>query len=132
LVSDEGVVNDKLQLDDNDPIFATTFKQMIKESFAEGKHFFVAKIVTKSNTTHRQGNQGRKNLFVEAQNHSHFFNAYGILKLLFKKKGLEFVGRFHEKFPITVKNPITNNVSNSPGARHLAEKSQIVDLSKPL
>jgi len=31
------------------------------------------------------------------------------MKLLFKKKGEEFVGRFHEKFPITVKNPITNS-----------------------
>jgi len=28
---------------------------------------------------------------------------------LFKKKGEEFVGRFHERFPITVRNPITNS-----------------------
>jgi len=44
-------------------------------------------------------------------NHSHFFNAYGILRLLFKKKQEELVGRFHEQFPIAVKNPITNSVS---------------------
>ena len=30
------------------------------------------------------------------------------MKLLFKKRGNEFIGRFHENFPITVKNPITN------------------------
>lgn len=41
-------------------------------------------------------------------NFSHFFNAYGILKLLFKKRGEEFIGRFHDRYPITVKNPITN------------------------
>lgn len=41
-------------------------------------------------------------------NHSHFFSAYSILKLLFKKRSNAFVGRFHETFPITVKNPITN------------------------
>ena len=40
--------------------------------------------------------------------HSHFFNLYGVLKLLFKKKDQNFVGRFHEKYPISVKNPITN------------------------
>ena len=44
-------------------------------------------------------------------NFSHFFNAYGILKLLFKKRGEEFIGRFHDRYPITVKNPITNCVS---------------------
>ena len=35
------------------------------------------------------------------------------MKLIFQKKGEnDFVGRFHEKFPITAKNPITNAVSN--------------------
>lgn len=46
------------------------------------------------------------------QTHSHFFSAYGILKLIFKKKGEHgFVGRFHAKFPISARNPITNAVS---------------------
>jgi hypothetical protein len=46
------------------------------------------------------------------QTHSHFFSAYGILKLIFKKKGEHgFVGRFHDKFPISARNPITNAVS---------------------
>lgn len=44
LINDEGVVSDHLQLSEIDPIFASTFESMIKESFAEGKHFFLAKI----------------------------------------------------------------------------------------
>lgn len=44
LVNDEGQVKETLNLNEIDPIFATTFEQMIQESFAEGKHFFVAKI----------------------------------------------------------------------------------------
>ena len=33
-------------------------------------------------------------------------------KLIFKKKGEHgFVGRFHDKFPISARNPITNAVS---------------------
>ena len=46
--------------------------------------------------------------FDDTNNHSHFFNAYSILKLIFKKRGGDFVGRFHDTYPITVKNPITN------------------------
>ena len=71
---------------------------MISESFAEGKHFFVAKILTKN--THEAD--------VNKANHSFYYNAYSILRLLFKKKNDQFVGRFHERYPITVKNPITN------------------------
>ena len=41
-------------------------------------------------------------------NFSHFFNAYSILKIIFKKRNNEFVGRFHERWPITAKNPKTN------------------------
>jgi len=37
-----------LKLDDNDPIFAETFRSMITDHFAEGKHFFVAKILSKN------------------------------------------------------------------------------------
>ena len=36
---------------------------------------------------------------------------YGILKLLFQKKDNQFVGRFHDKYAIVAKNPITNSVS---------------------
>jgi hypothetical protein len=30
------------------------------------------------------------------------------MKLIFQRKGPAFVGRFHEKFPISSKNPLTN------------------------
>lgn len=81
---------------------------MITESFAEGKHFFVAKILTKNMSDNRSvdGNED-----ADSANHSFYYNAYGILKLLFRKRDELFVGRFHETYPITVKNPITNAVS---------------------
>jgi len=44
LINDEGLIKETLKLSELDPIFASSFDQMIKESFAEGKHFFVAKI----------------------------------------------------------------------------------------
>jgi len=50
LVNDDGHVKEKLNLDDCDPIFATPFREMITESFQEGKHFFVAKILTKKDS----------------------------------------------------------------------------------
>lgn len=57
LINDEGVIKESLQLSELDPIFATTFDQMIQESFAEGKHFFIAKIQSRqdqSNETNVQ------------------------------------------------------------------------------
>ncbi len=95
----------EMQLSDNDPIFATSFRSMIQEAFEEGKHFFVAVI------------QARQDLSTEIDGvyshvHCHYFSAYGVLKLLFKKKGNDcFVGRYHDKFPISAKNPVTNAVS---------------------
>lgn len=87
-------------MNENDPILVQTFKQLIEETFQEGKHFFVARI--------------RSRLSDESQRvHNHFFAAQGILKLIFQKRGPEFVGRFHEKHPISVKNPVTNQVSSS-------------------
>ena len=55
---------------------------MITDAFAEGKHFFLAKIVNKNMNKSESGNEGIEN----EVDHSHFFNIYGILKLLFKKK----------------------------------------------
>ena len=52
---------------------------MITDAFAEGKHFFLAKIVNKNMNKNDTGQN-------EGVEHSHFFNVYGILKLLFKKK----------------------------------------------
>ena len=117
---------------------------MITDHFAEGKHFFVAKILSQNvnwaaaatsaitqgaNTSaqiapsveHQPSNQSytdKENAAIALSqadrnqaNFSHFFNAYGILKLIFKKRGADFIGRFHDRYPITVKNPITNCVS---------------------
>ena len=48
LVNDDGLAIESLKLDENDPIFAMSFRQMITDHFAEGKHFFVAKILSKN------------------------------------------------------------------------------------
>ena len=47
LINDDGVHTESLKLDDKDPIFAESFRSMITDHFAEGKHFFVAKILSK-------------------------------------------------------------------------------------
>ena len=89
---------------DIDPIFSSSFADMIKDAFAEGKHFLLAKIQTKQDVSSDEK-------YTSAVNHNFYYNAYGILKLLFQKKNGYFVGRFHERFPITAKNPVTNSVS---------------------
>ena len=93
-----------LAMDEKDAIFADSFENMVREAFTEGKLFFVAQIQSRQDQSTEAG--------VAAQNHSHFFNAYGILKLIFKKRGASgFVGRYHDTYPIHAKNPITNAVS---------------------
>lgn len=47
LINDEGKIVEELNLEENDPIYAYSFRQLIKSHFEEGKHFFVAKIVTR-------------------------------------------------------------------------------------
>jgi len=42
------VTIETVKLDNIDPIFAETFRSMITDHFAEGKHFFVAKILSKN------------------------------------------------------------------------------------
>ncbi len=44
LIDEDGHPSDQLNLSDIDPIHAASFESMIKDAFAEGKHFFVAKI----------------------------------------------------------------------------------------
>ena len=48
LVNDDGFALESVKLDEIDPIFHETFRQMITAHFAEGKHFFVAKILSKN------------------------------------------------------------------------------------
>ena len=98
---------------------------MIKDAFAEGKHFMLAKIQTKQEITASNNASDTKtptDQHNNTVNHNFFYNAYGILKLLFQKKNGYFVGRFHERFPITAKNPVTNSVSNK---LNLLKSSQI-------
>jgi hypothetical protein len=59
-----------LPLTDDDPIFATSFEMLIKECFRDNKHFILAKMQTRSVTSYKQS-------------HSHFYNAYGIIGLIF-------------------------------------------------
>jgi hypothetical protein len=59
-----------LPLGDDDPIFATSFEMLIKECFRDNKHFILAKMQTRSLTSYKQS-------------HSHFYNAYGIIGLIF-------------------------------------------------
>jgi hypothetical protein len=100
LLDDEGQC-DLLTLADIDPILAATFESMIQEAFAEGKHFFVARIRSRQD----QSTESE----VSSKTHSHYFNAMGILKIIFQKKGADqFVGRFHDRFPISARNPVTN------------------------
>jgi len=98
-VSDDEI-EDFLDLREVDPIISTSYEMMIKEAFRADKHFILAKLKTRSNTS--------KDSY---QTHSHFFNVYGIMKILFKKRRDEIVGRFHPKFAISAKNPLTNQVS---------------------
>ena len=71
-----------LDIIETDPIFSTSYEMMIKEAFRGDKHFILAKIKTRSQTSY-------------VQSHSHLFNAYGIMRLIFKKRRGEIVGRFH-------------------------------------
>jgi len=101
LFLDDDRIDDYLELKEVDPIFSTSYEMMIKETFRADKNFILAKMKTRS------ANAKEVNL----QSHSHYFNVHGILKILFKKKGSEIVGRFHPKHALTSKNPLTNQVS---------------------
>ena len=47
LINDEGEIKEVIMLDDMEPIFQTPFRQLIIEAFQQGKHFFLAKMVTR-------------------------------------------------------------------------------------
>lgn len=40
---------------------------------------------------------------------SNHFNLYSIIKLILRKKGDEFINRFHHELSISALNPLTNN-----------------------
>ena len=75
LYNEDGEVGHQIDLSDKDPIFHARYDSMIHECFSQGKHFILAKIITKK----PQDSDGKN----EESDHFHFFNAYGILKLIF-------------------------------------------------
>ena len=106
--------SDFLNLNEIDCIYGSKFGMMIKEAFRDDKHFIFARL--KSRGIDKFENEEGK----EEVNHDSFiklegkivsndFNVYTIIKLLFKKKDGEFIGRFHHLYPITAVNPLTNN-----------------------
>ena len=106
--------SDFLDLNEIDCIYGSKFGMMIKEAFRDDKHFIFARL--KSRGIDKFENEEGK----EEVNHDSFiklegkivsndFNVYTIIKLLFKKKNEEFIGRFHHLYPITAVNPLTNS-----------------------
>ena len=93
---------------------------MIEEAFREDKHFIVAKIQSRSEDRFDDRmmetdpiKEGSRIYRQQGNLISNLVNAYGILKLIFKKKNNIFYGRFSEPNPVTTTNPITNKVSYS-------------------
>ena len=52
---------------------------------------------------------------------SNYFNVYSIMKLIFKKRGDEYIGRFHPDNATCALNPLTNNRINGEVAFYLVE-----------
>jgi hypothetical protein len=111
-----------LDLNETDVIYGSTFEKMIKEAFRSDKNFIVAKLKSRATdkfeTTEKvysakyEDKEEWESLFKqEGQEILSYFNAYSIIKLMFKKKNDEYVGRFHEKHSISAMNPLTNSVS---------------------
>lgn len=87
---------------------------MIKEAFRQDKHFILAKLKSRGQDKFEAfGKEREVNaegiLEHEGEIISTFFNAYSVLKLIFKKKNQEFVGRFDLVNPLTAINPLTNS-----------------------
>jgi len=43
-------IGDEIDIKEIDPIFSTSFEMMIKEAFRADKHFYLAKMKTRSNS----------------------------------------------------------------------------------
>jgi hypothetical protein len=77
---------------------------MIKEAFRANKHFILAKIKSRGQDKFSDENCPKSYveeteistlLKSEGEIISNYFNIYSIIKLIFKKKDDEFVGRFN-------------------------------------
>lgn len=113
------MIDDFLDLKEVDPITNSSFEMMIKVAFRADRNFILAKVKTRSVQNQKEqalfsqqdpSNANSDALAPQSLTHSHYYNLHGIIKLLFKRKGEEIVGRFHQKHPITAKNPMTNQV----------------------
>ena len=110
--------SDFINLEDTDAIYGSTFSMMIKEAFRANKHFIVAKLKSRGvdkfitedcPASYDEDFEIENLLKQEGEIICNYFNVYSIIKLIFRKKGDDFVGRFHPEFAITSINPLTNS-----------------------
>ena len=85
ILNENDDVCERLSLSENDPIFSCDYRTMITEAFQHGKHFFLAKIQTRSHMDGVEMSRSGRNEDTRKLEsvHSHWFNAYGILRMLF-------------------------------------------------
>lgn len=93
---DEDGKKGRLDLQDMDGILGTSYEMLIKEAFRADKHFVVARMKSRHESSF-------------TKQFSSFFSAFSVIKLIFKKKGEEIISRFHGTCGISAKNPITNH-----------------------
>ena len=106
-----------LDLSETDCIYGSEFQMMIKEAFRADKHFIVAKLKSRGTDSFNMDYTSKydlhseitKILEQEGEVVNNYFNVYSILKLLVRKKGQDFVGRYHPEFAISSLNPLTNS-----------------------
>lgn len=107
--------SDFLDLNEIDCIYGSKFGMMIKEAFRDDKHFILARLRSRgqdkfeNEEENDEGKEAEKLLLKESKIVVNDFNIYSIMKILFKKKDGEYIGRFHQKYPITAANPLTNS-----------------------
>ena len=92
---------------------------MIKEAFRANKNFIVAKIKSRAKDKFETKMDQYKSLYDMEEEHktlfkqqgeviSNYLNDYSILKLIFKRKRDQYIGRFSENGTISTINPLTN------------------------
>ena len=113
-----------LDLNDQDVIYGSSFKMMIKEAFRQDKHFILARTqsrgldkfddtFSKEESTYlckpSDLEEAEGILAQESEVVYNYFNVFSILKLIIQKKpDGSYVGRFDPDSGITVTNPLTN------------------------
>jgi hypothetical protein len=106
-----------LDLGETDCIYGSEFGMMIKEAFRADKNFVVAKLKSRGTDNFDMDYTSKYDLQTEifkildqqGEVLNNFFNVYSIIKLLVRKRGDDFVGRYHPDSAIASLNPLTNN-----------------------